>query len=109
MTPQKIIISITLIALITLSTRALPFIVFGRNEAPAPIILYLGKYLPPAIICAIIVYCFKDITLLSGSHGLPELLSVFTVILLQLKLKNTMLSIFSGTVLYMVLLQFIFT
>ena len=108
MTTQKIIISIALIALITLSTRALPFIVFGRNETPAPIILYLGKYLPPAIICAIIVYCFKDIKVFSGSHGLPELLSVLTVVLLQLKFKNTMLSIFSGTVLYMALVQFVF-
>lgn len=108
MTTEKLIISIIVISTITLFTRAVPFILFGRGEKPSPIILYLGKYLPPAIICIIIVYCFKDVTILSGSRGIPELISIIAVIFLQLKLKNTMISIFTGTIMYMFLIQNIF-
>jgi len=92
---------------ITFFTRAIPFIIFGRGEKPASIIMYLGKYLPPAIICAIIVYCFKDINVFEKSYGLPELIGVLAVIILQCKFNNTMISIFIGTILYMILVQYI--
>ena len=106
MTTSKLIISILIMAAITFGTRLAPFVIFGRGEKPPEIIIYLGKYLPPAIITIIIVYCFKNVTLTSGNHAIPEVLAS-TVILLQLKLKNTMISIFTGTALYMVLLHLI--
>ena len=104
MTTGKLIISILIMAAITFGTRLAPFVIFGRGEKPPEIIIYLGKYLPPAIIT---IYCFKNITLTSGNHAIPEALASITVILLQLKLKNTMISIFTGTALYMVLLHLI--
>lgn len=107
MTTSKLIISILIMAAITFGTRLAPFVIFGRGEKPPKIIIYLGKYLPPAIITIIIVYCFKNVTLTSGNHAIPEVLASITVILLQLKLKNTMISIFTGTALYMVLLHLI--
>ena len=85
MTTGKLIISILIMAAITFGTRLAPFV----------------------IITIIIVYCFKNITLTSGNHAIPEALASITVILLQLKLKNTMISIFTGTALYMVLLHLI--
>ncbi len=106
MSTQKLVISIVLMVVITFSTRALPFILFGRGDKPAPIILFVGKYLPPALISAIIIYCFKDVHILSGSHGIPELLASISVIALQLKFKNTMVSIFAGTIFYMMLVRF---
>lgn len=106
MTTEKIIISIILIAITTFATRAFPFVILGNRKIP-DYILYLGKYLPPAIICAIIVYCFKDVNFLSGSHGLSEIIAVIAVILLQLKFKNTMISISVSTIIYMVMVQFV--
>ncbi len=105
MTTTKLCIAIGLMAVITFSTRLFPFVVFGRGEKPAPVIMYLGKYLPPALITAIVVYCFKDIDFLSGMHGLAEIISAITVIALHYKFRNTMLSIAVGTVLYMILIR----
>ena len=48
------------------------------------------------------------ITILSGSHGVPELLASLLVIGLHLWKRNMMLSIAGGTVCYMVLVQHVF-
>jgi branched-subunit amino acid transport protein AzlD len=105
MTTKQLIISVLLMAAITYGTRLLPFIIFGRGEKPAPIILYLGKFLPPALICTILVYCFKDTQILSMPFGIPEVIASLLVVGLHYKLGNTMLSIFAGTVTYMLLLH----
>ncbi len=110
MSDTKLILAIALMAAVTFATRAIPFVLFGRQkggDSPAPIILFVGKYLPPALISAIIIYCYKDVKFLTGTHGIPELLAAAAVILLQLRFKNTMLSIFAGTVFYMVMLRLV--
>lgn len=99
---------IAVCALTTLSTRALPFLIFGgKKEVPA-MIRYLGKVLPCAIMAILVVYCLKEIHLLTGNHGLPELLAVALVVVLHVWKKNTLLSIGLGTGFYMFLVQVIF-
>ncbi len=104
---KKLFISIIIMSLVTFSTRAMPFLLFGRGDKPAPIILFLGKYLPPALISVIIIYCYKDIDLMGAQHGIPELLAAAVTVGLHLKFNNTMLSIFAGTIFYMLMLRFI--
>lgn len=105
MNTSKLIISIALMSLIIAGTRFFPFVVFGNGKKPPDIIMYLGKYLPPAIIVAITVYCFKDTKFYEFPFGAKEIISALTVVALQLRLKNTMISITIGTVLYMLLLR----
>ena len=69
---------------------------------------YLGKVLPFAIIAMLMVYCLKGTSLLEWPYGLPELIAVAAVVVLHLWKKNTLLSIGVGTVLYMLLVQFVF-
>ena len=69
---------------------------------------YLGKVLPFAIIAMLMVYCLKGTSLLEWPYGLPELIAVAAVVMLHLWKKNTLLSIGVGTVLYMLLVQFVF-
>lgn len=108
MTIVQEIITIALCALGTMVTRFLPFAVF-RAEKPAPkFIQYLGRALPGAVFGMLVVYCLKDVKLLAGSHGLPELLAIMLVILLHLWKRNMLLSIGGGTVCYMLLVQFMF-
>jgi len=45
---------------------------------------------------------------LSGSHGLPELISIALVVALHLWKRQMLLSIAGGTVCYMLLVQLVF-
>ena len=99
---------IVVATLVTMSTRFLPFLIFGGKRQPPKIITYLGKVLPCAIMGMLVVYCFKDVTFLAYPYGLPELIACVAVALLHIWKRNTLLSIGAGTVFYMVLVQLIF-
>ena len=107
MTQAQALITVGIIAAVTLLTRALPFVLFPDGRRTPPVILYLGRVLPYAIIGMLIVYCLKDTQLGTAPHGLPELFGVAGVAALYLWRRNTLLAIGGGTVLYMLLVQFI--
>lgn len=108
MTLTQEIVTIALCAFGTMITRFLPFIVF-RSDKPTPkYIQYIGNALPPAIFGMLVIYCLKDVSLLGGSHGIPEAIAIVAVIALHLWKKNMLLSIAGGTVCYMLLVQFVF-
>lgn len=102
------IAAIAVMAVVTFLTRALPFLLFDRGNTPPNIILYLGRVLPPAIIAMLIVYCLKDISFVQTADWAPQLISVGVVVGLHLWLHNNLVSIFGGTVLYMILIQAVF-
>ena len=95
-------------ALVTALTRFLPFWIFGGKRKTPEWILRLGTALPCAIMGMLVVYCLKDISFLSAPYGIPELLGCAAVVLLHVWKRNTLLSIGGGTLLYMLLLQFVF-
>lgn len=92
----------------TMLTRFLPFLIFGRKKEAPKYIQYLGKVLPAAVFGLLVVYCLKDINLFTGSHGIPEAIAIFVVVLLHVWKRQMLLSIAGGTVCYMVLLQVFF-
>ena len=87
---------IAVMAAVTMMLRFLPFIVF-RRHVPA-YISYLGEVLPPAIIGMLVVYCLKDVSLLSAPHGIPEFLAVALVAAVQVVKRNALLSILNLSV-----------
>ncbi len=99
---------VVLMTAITFGSRLLPFLLFGRGKQPPGWVVYLGKYLPPAMIALLVVYCVRDITFVSLGGWLPYLAAGAAVVLLQWKTKNDLVSIFTGTALYMVLVQGVF-
>jgi len=99
---------IAVVAVCTLLTRALPFLAFGGKREVPPGVRYLGSVLPSAIMAILVVYCLKGVDFLSKNHGFPELFASFTVIVLHLWKRNTLLSIGMGTVCYMFLIQVVF-
>ena len=108
MTATQQIITVAMCVLGTLIMRALPFAVFSSKKPTPKFIQYLGMALPAAIFGMLVVYCLKGVTLLSAPHGLPELIAMCAVVGIHLWRRNMLLSIFSGTAIYMVLIQFVF-
>ncbi|MCL1844288.1 MAG: branched-chain amino acid transporter permease [Defluviitaleaceae bacterium] len=99
---------IAILAVGTAVTRFLPFIFFPNAEAAPRFVNYLGKVLPAAAISLLVVYSFRDVEFTAGPYGLPEVISIAAVAGLHVWRKNTLLSIAAGTVIYMVLVQFVF-
>lgn len=102
------VLAIAIMAGVTFLTRFLPFLLFDRGEAPPKVVLYLGRVLPPAIIAMLIVYCLRGVSFSTPGGWVPQLLCVAVVVALHLWKHNNLLSIFGGTVLYMVLVQAVF-
>ena len=99
---------ILLVAVVTLATRATPFLLFRDHEKTPKFIFYLGKVLPLAIMGMLIIYCLKGSSFTVYPYALPELLGVAVVVLLHLWKRNNLVSICGGTVAYMILVQFVF-
>lgn len=99
---------VLIISLVTIALRFLPFLIFGENRKTPPLIAYLGKVLPYAVMGMLVVYCLKDLSFTSAPFGIPELLGCAVVALLHIWKRNTLLSIGAGTVFYMLLVQFVF-
>ena len=98
-----------LIAIMSVGTaflRFLPFMAFKKHVPP--FILYLGKVLPPAIIGMLVIYCLRSTQIRTAPFGLPELIAIIVVVLLQIWRRNALISILSGTVVYMLLVQLVF-
>jgi branched-subunit amino acid transport protein AzlD len=101
-----LIIAVT--ALFTFLTRAVPFLFFGGKKTSPPWILFLGRVLPPAI-AILVIYCLRNITLTASPFGIPEIIAVLTAAGLQKYKHNNLLSILCSTVLYMIMVQTIFS
>ncbi len=108
MTVSQQVITIALCVIGTMATRYLPFLIFSTKKPTPRYIQYLGKALPSAIFGMLVIYCLKNVSLLTGDHALPELIAVAVTVGLHLWKRQMLLSIAGGTVCYMLLIQFVF-
>ena len=108
MTFTEQIMTVAIIVLATMLTRFLPFMLFPAGKPTPKYIQYLGKVLPAAVFGLLAVYCLKDVSIFSGSHGLPELIAIVVVVLLHLWKRQMLLSFAGGTICYMLLVQLVF-
>lgn len=108
MTLMQKMITIAICAFGTMLTRFLPFLIFREGKPTPKYIQYLGKALPAAIFGMLVVYCLKNVDILGGSHGLPELIAIIVTVALHLWKRQMLISIAGGTVSYMILVQLVF-
>lgn len=108
MTTIQMLLTILAVTVGTILTRFLSFWLFPAGKETPKYIQYLGRALPAAVFGLLVVYCLKNVSLLSGSHGIPELVSIVLVVALHLWKKQMLLSIAGGTVCYMLLVQMVF-
>ena len=97
---------VAVMSVFTVLLRFLPFLVF-RKKVPSYVV-YLGKVLPPAIIGMLVIYCLRNMSFVTAPYGIPEIAAAAVVVLLQAWKRNSLLSILSGTAVYMVLVQLVF-
>lgn len=121
----KYTLAILIIALVTALCRFLPFLIFRSNKKTPAFISYLGKALPYAIMAMLVVYCLRSVDFaghlqaqaqsqsqahaasLLTSHGLPEIISILLIMLVHRLKRNSILSILSGTICYVLIVNFL--
>lgn len=107
MTTFQMVLTIGAAAAATVLTRALPFIAFPAGRETPGVVRYLGRVLPGAVFGLLVVYCLRNVSWLSGTHGVPELVGVLVASGTYLWRRNMLLSICSSTVIYMVIVNLI--
>ena len=89
--------------------RAFPFILFSKRNPPK-IIAFIEQYIPPMVMAALLFYCLKDINFVTKidqvakidwHNSLPYIIGVASTIGLHLWKRNSLISIFGGTAIYM--------
>lgn len=99
---------ILIVAITTFATRLVPFLIFPKGKEIPSIVRYLGKVLTPAVIGMLVIYCLKETTVMQSPYGIPELIAVTVTAILHVWKRNNLLSIGTGTILYMFLIQVVF-
>ena len=108
MTVGQGVLTVAAVVLGTVLTRALPFLLFPAGKPTPRYVQYLGRVLPYAAVGLLVVYCLKGIQWLSYPWGLPEVIAIAATVLLHRLKKNMLLSIAGGTLVYMLLIHFVF-
>jgi len=103
---SRILMAVAAMALVTILTRAAPFIFFAKRKPPAALD-YLQTYLPPALMTILVMASFKDIRWAQVPHGIPALAAAALTALMHLWRRNVLVSIACGTAAYMALIRLI--
>ena len=101
-------ISAAVIASVTIVIRFLPFLIFKNGQTTPKLVEKLGQLLPYSVMGMLVVYCLKGVHFTNLSGFLPELIAAGIVCGSYIWKRNTLISIISGTLCYMALVQFIF-
>ncbi len=100
---NHILLVIVVMALATYATRLLPFIFFSHRHNH-PTMDFIAKYTPPMIMSILVVYVLKEVDF-SSYAGINTIISVLAVVIIHVWKENSLISIFTGTFLYMFLVQ----
>ncbi len=96
---------IAVAAVATFLTRVIPFLFFQRHTEH-PLVRHLGRYLPAAVMALLAtVFLQRSATWNSSLPGLDALVPAILVVVIHLWRRNALLSIASGTIAYMAILQ----
>jgi branched-subunit amino acid transport protein AzlD len=99
-----LLLATAVMAAATFTTLAIPFLLLRRHGGH-PLVLHLGRYLPPAVMTLLVMYSLKDVSVLNAPYGLPHWLAIAVTAALHLWRGNALLSIAAGTGLFMWLQQ----
>ena len=102
LTLNNALLATIIAALVIFATRLFPFVLFSKREPP-PILRFIEKYIPPMIMAILLIYCLKDVNFTARPFGLPQLIALIVTVASYLWKGNSMVSIFGGTIVFMLL------
>lgn len=102
----EIYIAIAIMAVVNFFTRVFPFLFFRKNELPSYVV-FIERFFPAVIMTILIVYSVKDVDFSLAPYGFKEIGGIVFTAILHLTFKNYLVSIFSGTIFYMALVQYL--
>ena len=77
MTGSGYLISILIMAAVTILLRAIPFLLFGGKRRPPALITHLSSLLPYAVMMMLVVYCLRNLSFTSAAGFVPSWLFCF--------------------------------
>lgn len=95
------ILLIAVASIVTFALRAIPFVLFGGKRKMPSFVQKVADLLPPAIMAVLVIYCIKDSLAAMGTDTISAGGAIFSVVVLHVWKRNTLLSIFVGTGIYM--------
>jgi len=106
MSDSELLLAILVMSIANFITRVFPFLFFKKNESPK-VISFVANSFPPIIMTILIFYTLGKIDFTLAPYGVKELLSIGITALLHIRFGNYLVSIFMGTIFYMILVQFL--
>lgn len=100
----ELIAVVAVMAAATFATRALPFLAL-RRAADHPLVMHLGRRLPPAVMLLLVAYCLRDVDFAAAPYGAPQLIAVAITAALHALFRQPLLSIGAGTAAFMLLIR----
>jgi branched-subunit amino acid transport protein AzlD len=106
MSENELFLAIGVMTLANFITRVFPFLFFAKKDPPKYVV-FVEKSFPPIIMTILIFYTLGKIDFNTAPYGLKELSAVAVTAFLHIQFNNYLVSIFMGTIFYMLLVQFI--
>ncbi len=101
---SKAIIVTILIGLIVFCERLFPFALFSRRK-PGNMLHIFERYIPPLVMIGLLIYSLRDVRFTAISGWLPQFSAISFTIVTYLWKKNSLVSIFGATIIYMILIR----
>lgn len=104
MTVTEAILAMFCIALVIFAERLFPFVLFSKR-APGRLIHIFERYVPPVVMLGLLIYSLRSVSFAEPALWVPPVAGVTFSAATYVWKKNTFISIFGATILYMVLLR----
>ena len=101
---SKAVIVSLLIGLIVFGERLFPFAIFSKRK-PGKLIHIFERYIPPIVMLGLLIYNLRDVRFSSLVQWVPQISAIAFTIVTYLWKKNSLVSIFGGTIIYMILIR----
>ena len=96
------LVVLAVMAVVTFASRLLPFVLFSRTRPPRWVAT-VETVLPPLVLWLLVCYSLSNVAWQVAPYGIPALAGVAMTVLAHRWKHNSLLSIFSGTAVYMIL------